>query len=192
MTRAVTKYHSQPARQQEARPGTSWVDLNSLMLPPLVPPTELQPLPTPTRGAQGFQEWSVTRLEPTWTVLPPARPTDSIPMSGYNAGLVDGGWRKGTHKSQRLLLLPFPPEDRLMLLFTILSIVTVDPDIIQEPNYAVACVCPPSFNCYLFAVQLNPTLFNLERDQLVLAVLPFLDRYLPRVYRIPIEEYITV
>lgn len=85
-----------PARQS---PGQAKNGLGGSQLSHAVPwflarsatnPRTLQPLPTPTPGVQGFQEWSVTRLEPTWTVRPPARPSDSIPMSGYNA--VPGSW----------------------------------------------------------------------------------------------------
>lgn len=70
-------------------------------------------------------------------------------MSGYNIVLVHGhgAAQQEADALRLLLLLPFPPEDCLIL-FTILLIVTVDPDTTHDLNYAVACVCPPLFNCY--------------------------------------------
>lgn len=42
----------------------------------------------PSLGAQGFQERSVTRLEPTWTATPPPCPSHGlVPVSGYHAPL---------------------------------------------------------------------------------------------------------
>lgn len=73
--------------------GKAWVDLKLLVSVPwfLARPATWAHIPNfnlypyPLLWAEGFQARSVTRLEPTWTVRLPARPTDSTPMPGYNA-----------------------------------------------------------------------------------------------------------
>lgn len=69
----------------------------------------------PSLGAQGFQERSVTRLEPTWTATPPPCPSHGlVPVSGYHALLVQLSQdttdirQAQAARSPRLLLLRLP------------------------------------------------------------------------------------